>query len=104
VKNKPILEMTEKEREKCWDECGASNRHQMLDEARQGKLLTKVAILLLVLPSGVKEPLHYAPEYGDEEGLNHMKDFAAEIRRTRSLLPGEKLEILISELAKEDFQ
>lgn len=95
-KNKPLIEMTKEELTGVFDDAGKSLREGMLKEARgkEGLAPLSMVVLLLSDDDGVERVIHYNPEYGDEEGWEHMEEFAAEIVRCGNLRKGERLRVV----------
>jgi hypothetical protein len=94
--NKPFVEMKPKEMERTLDGIWKDLRGEILGDARNTDNFSAitVAALVLTLPGGTRRIAHYDTEYGDDDGVNHMIEFKREVERTKSLLPGESVEVV----------
>lgn len=102
IKNKPIVEMNDFERERMWDEFSSSIDVGMLDDARQHAESVRLAVVVLTLTDGTRRILSYSCEYGDGEGLKNESDQIRRIRRTNRLKEGESVDRFVIELPHDE--
>lgn len=95
--NKPLLSMTDEERETAFDNVSEPLHLDMLEEARQqtsGKEHdVMIAVAVLTTSDGVRHICHSAVEYGDGDATGNISDF---VEKSQKLLrEGETLHLRV---------
>jgi len=94
TKAKSIID---KELEEVWD-------IEMIADARresQGVPKMTLALAVLITPDGKYGVAHYVPEYGDNDGTSHMKEFISSIKRRKILRKGERLQLMTFQVLQD---
>jgi len=105
VKEKPILQMGDIERERAFDGIAESINADLLSEARSGGHDPIVlAAVVLISGDGSRRIVTYNGEYGDGDGIAQMKDLVRQLRRSNKLLAGESVEAIVLEKPTDQFQ
>lgn len=90
LSDKPIIEMTNEERERTFDMIGKSGDIKMLNEARNNQC-QELLIAVAVLNPG-EHLVIWTAEYGDGEGIRFIGDSILGWKRLKLLKKGESLE------------
>lgn len=92
-KHKPLIEMTEKEFDRAFDEIGLGTTFAILQEGRHGKNQDiTIAAAVLRCGDGEERLTYWMAEYGDGDGVSTIKDWIEEVYRSPGLLAnGETL-------------
>jgi hypothetical protein len=72
----------------------------LLEDARNAKQAVVVAVAILTLPAGERRIAYSLLEYGDGEGIRFVRDFVAEVHKTKLLKPGERLDSQVWEMRR----
>lgn len=91
-KGKSIIEMSEIECERTWDDLMENTARSILDEAGQEDHV-HLACVILTDVDGKRTLATWTPEYGDGEGVRQEKDFVRRCRRKGLLEEGQSLEV-----------
>jgi len=104
--NKPLVLMSEVERERTWDSIHDPVDDELMAEARSSAADAPIvlAAVILVAVDGIRRCVIHTCEYGDGEGLSQMLDDARRIRRSGKLLEGESVEVVTLERPLDQFQ
>lgn len=104
--NKPLLAMSEIERERAWDKIHEPIGDDLLKDARASAVDTAIvfAAVILVAADGSRRCLTHVAEYGDAEGISNMLDLVRQLRRSGQLLDGERVEVVTLEKPFDQFQ
>lgn len=92
--NKPLLQMSELERERAWEDLGADTHRAIMAEARaESTMQVTVAALVLVRADGSEIVISWNTEYGDDEGTRSLYELQRSLRRQKCLQPGESMRL-----------
>ena len=92
------MEMSPGELEATFDSVSLDINIGILNEARAGVKPMRLALALLVLPSGEERLASYSCEYGDGEGTRMEHEFIALALRCATLKPNERMILRVVEV------